>query len=218
MTHTERLKKISKEYLEIICPYLLQYEMLTQEFPVAVLNEIRSAFTHIAKYYVTESDKEKEKSIKKTEDHFKRILRDCYKYVCSAYDDEYLRFGETYKGIDLSLINDGDFLPKLEETRKKAVEKLSIARTRELDTGIKEIDETKFENELLKLYQDAYIEYANLYEIIAEAQVHAEKLRKKTIEKEKKAKKKEKIYEVLTWVFGIATLVGVALTIVGFTL
>ena len=214
MTHSERLKKISREYLELVCPYVLQYEILTNEFPTSILNEIRSAFTHFTKYFISESEETRESSLVKLENHFKRVLRDCYKYVCAAYDDEYLRFEEIFKSVDLSLIHDGEFLPKLVSTHEDAVKKLAIARKRELETDIKDVKE----DELLKLYENAVIAYQTLYDIMSEGKMHAEKLQGKVILKDKKQKKKEKIYEVLTWVFGAATLAGLALTIVGFTL
>ena len=52
-----RLAVIYETYLSIISPFIIQLETLDGEFPVEILNEIRSIFTHLARCYSTEKRK-----------------------------------------------------------------------------------------------------------------------------------------------------------------
>lgn len=212
MTNDERVRQVANDYLEVVCPYMMQYETLTNDFPISLLNEIRSAFTHLAEYYVTDDEAVKTEIVADIEGHFKRILRDCYKYVCEAIEDEYKDFYELYRYVDLSLVSNGEFLTKLVELRSNAIDKMMIARNKELESDIRKVDES----ELLRLYEETFVEYDNLHNLILEERPHADALKHKTIEEDQKKKKKEKRYEVLTWVFGLTSVVGVILTIVGF--
>lgn len=212
MTNDERMQQIANDYLEVVCPYMMQYEALTNDFPISLLNEIRSAFTHLAEYYAATDEKVKAKMVDDIEEHFKRILRDCYKYVCEAIEDEYAEFTDLYKCIDLSLISNGEFLTKMVELRNAAIDKMMLARTKELESDIRKVEESV----LLQLYEKAFVEYDNLYNLIKDEKIHAENLKQKTIAEDAKKKKKEKTYEVLTWVFGMASVIGVVLTIIGF--
>ena len=212
MTNDERMKRIANDYLEVVCPYLMQYETLTNDFPISILNEIRSAFTHLAEFYATDDETVKSDMVTEMEGHFKRILRDCYKYVCEAIEDEYSEFSDLYRYVDLSLVSNGEFVTKLVELRNSAIDKMMIARKKELESDIKKVDES----ELLSLYEETFVEYDNLHNLIKNEKPHADALKHKTIEEDLKKKKKERRYEVLTWVFGITSVVGVILTIVGF--
>lgn len=212
MTNDERMRQIANDYLEVVCPYMMQYETLTNDFPISLLNEIRSAFTHLAEFYVADDETVKSEMVTDIEGHFKRILRDCYKYVCEAIEDEYTSFYELYRYVDLSLVSNGEFLTKLVELRNNAIDKMMIARNKELESDIRKVDES----ELLRLYEETFVEYDNLHNLIIAEKPHADALKHKTIEEDNKRKKKEKKYEVLTWVFGMASVVGVILTIIGF--
>ena len=89
---------------------------------------------------------------------------------------------------------------------------MMVARTKELESDIRKVEESV----LLQLYEEAFVEYDNLYSLIKNEKIHAENLKQKTIAEDAKKKKKEKTYEVLTWVFGLASIIGVVLTIIGF--
>ena len=101
-TFEERVKDIYKNYIEVICPYIIQYELLDNSFPIEIINEIRAVFTHLSKYYLSDDVLTKEKNVTKAESHIKRTILDCYKYICTAYEDKYKAFEEKYKHVDLS--------------------------------------------------------------------------------------------------------------------
>jgi hypothetical protein len=60
-----RAKEIYKDFLDVICPYIVQIELLEGRFPVEILNEIRAVFTHLSKYYLSGDDSIKEKIFQK---------------------------------------------------------------------------------------------------------------------------------------------------------
>ena len=116
-TDEERIRDIYTNYINIICPYSLHYETLSNRFPIEILNEIRDVLTHLSKYNLSDDDSIREKNLSKAESHIKRSILDCYKYICLAYEDEYSKFEKMYKNTDLSFVDNGEFLPKLLEAR-----------------------------------------------------------------------------------------------------
>ena len=200
LTIEERAKDIYKNYIEVICPYIIQYELLDNTFPVEILNEIRAIFTHLAKYYLSDDILTKEKNISKAEGHIKRSILDCYKYICMAYDDKYEDFNRNYKNVDLSLVDNGEFLPKLLETRKDAITLMLDAR--KSDLLITSDDETSVD-EAYKKYEKAFIKYSLVYELINSSYKKIETLKKKVVVKN--------FLAVIGWIIGI---LGIILTII----
>ena len=79
-------------------------------------------FSHIYQMYnLSVNVSTKEKNLSKAEGHIKRSILDCYKYICMAYEDEYSRFDKMFEDTDLSLVDNGEFLPKLLEARNNAI-------------------------------------------------------------------------------------------------
>jgi hypothetical protein len=202
LTIETRAKEIYKEYLNVICPYIVQIELLEGKFPVEILNEIRAVFTHLSKYYLSDDDSIKEKNISKAEGHIKRSILDCYKYICVALDDQYKRFEKKYERVDLSLIDNGEFLPKLLETRKNAIDLMMNAR--ESDFSIDSDDEINCAESYTR-YEKTFIAYSNVEKLINESYKKMENLRKKAIIKDFSA--------VGGWVIGI---IGIIIGIVSF--
>lgn len=71
---TKRIESIYSSYLNVISPYIIQLEILDGEFPVEILNEIRSIFTHISRCYNTSDEKVIQSNIEKAERHVKRAV------------------------------------------------------------------------------------------------------------------------------------------------
>ena len=81
------------------------------EFPIEILNEVRSIFSHFSRVYDDSvTDDEIDCELSKAESHLKRAILDCYKYNCISLYDFYNRFRTEYNFADLSLIDNGDFL------------------------------------------------------------------------------------------------------------
>lgn len=101
-----------------------------------------------------------------------------YKYICSAYDDKYTDFNRIYKHVDLSLVDNGEFLPKLLEARKDAVALMLDARKSDL---LITPDDEASADEAFEKYEKAFIKYSFLYELISSSYKKLENLRKKAV-------------------------------------
>ena len=192
MTTEERAGEIYRKYIEVICPYILNYELLAGSFPIAILNEIRAIFTHLSKHYLSSDDKIKESNISKAEGHIKRTILDCYKYICIAYDDEYKKFEKRYRYIDLSLIDNGKFLPELLKARKNAVNLMKEAKKSDVEINS---DDMVYSDEAFKKYEEAFIAYSSVYDNIGNSFENLEIVRKKAILKH--------IFAIGGWLIGI---------------
>jgi len=204
-TDEKRIRDICSTYIQLISPLIIQNEILANTFPTEVLNEIRAVFTHFAKYTLSDDPSIKEKNLTKAEGHIKRSILDCYKYVCMTYEDVYIDFCKSYKNIDLSFVDNGEFLPKLLETRKKAFDLLLKAR--KLDLAIDSDDEATTD-EVYEKYGKAYQAYSEVYTLITDSYTKLENLKRKVVTKINKDK-----------IFGIAGLaVGILGIIIGIIL
>ena len=154
-----RCNKIYKDYLDVVCDQVQRYESLENDFPTGVLNEIRAIFTHFAKMNTVKSDSEKSKELENAERHMKRAKRDCYKYNCMAYEDNYKVFHNDFvKGA-----YSDECLIKIEEEHDKAINHLIIARS--VETGVSncgdDIKDKEFDN-----YEQAISHFEAMYNLI----------------------------------------------------
>jgi hypothetical protein len=51
----QRIRQVYSHFLEDVSPLIVTYQTLQREFPIAVLNELRMCFTHIARSQITVS-------------------------------------------------------------------------------------------------------------------------------------------------------------------
>jgi len=174
-TFEERVKNIHKNYIEVICPYIIQYELLENEFPIELLNEIRAIFTHLSKFNLSDDISIKEKNLSKAESHIKRAILDCHKYLCYIYEEKYKDFERIYKNVDLSLIDNGEFLPKLLESHKDAMALMLEARKSDLSIN---------SDDSYEKYEKAFIKYSSVYELINSSYKKLEVVRKKALLKD----------------------------------
>ena len=170
--YQEQISMIYEQYQNTVKPYVAQLEVMENEFPVEILNEVRSIMSHIAKCYETEYENIIEINIKKANSHMKRCILDSYKYLCLAYSDFYKEFIHTYRFTDLTVIDNGEFWSKLCETVAKAKQQLIAAKEKE--NMVEDVEEayTEFEN--------AYIEYHKIHQLIENSYEHLIKLKRKT--------------------------------------
>jgi hypothetical protein len=180
----------------------VQIELLEGKFPVEILNEIRAVFTHLSKYYLSDDNSIKENNVRKAEGHIKRSVLDCYKFICVALDDKYKKFESNYERVDLSFIDNGEFLPKLLETRKNAIGLMKSAR--ETDFSVNSDDETNCA-EAYTRYEKAFIAYSNVEKLIDDSYKKLENLKKKAVIKD--------FSVVGGWIIGI---IGIIIGIVSF--
>ena len=112
--HQERISKIFDEYKKTVFPLVAFLEANDAEFPIEILNEIRSVFSHFSRIYDDSlSDEEISSELTKAESHLKRAILDGYKYNCVSLYDFYSKFRKEYQFADLSVIDNGDFLSQI---------------------------------------------------------------------------------------------------------
>lgn len=197
VTHNARIVEIYDAYINTISPFILQLETLDGEFPVEILNEIRAIFTHIARSSLTDTPEVYEDNIVKAERHIKRAILDCHKYVCVAYDEHYRRFNRLYKGVDLSVVDNGDFLVDLCQKRKQAVQLLQLAKRLELNG--------EEDGKIYNAYADAYNAYSDVYNLIEDSYDKLERVKRRAIRK-----------DIISSIFGIVGVVGTIFTLINF--
>lgn len=170
VVYQEQISMIYEQYQNTVKPYVAQLEVMENEFPVEILNEVRSIMSHTAKCYETDDENIIEININKANSHMKRCILDCYKYLCLAYSDFYKEFIHTYRFTDLTVIDNGEFWSKLCETVAKAKQQLIAAK----ENMVEDVEEayTEFEN--------AYIEYHKIHQLIENSYEHLIKLKRKT--------------------------------------
>lgn len=175
-TTEERAKKICHDYMNVICPYVVQYEVLTNTFPIEILNEVRAVLGHLSKYHLSDELPAKERNLEKAEGHIKRALFDCHKYLCMAYEDRYKSFERMYRYVDLSHIDNGEFLPKLLDIRETAKRSLKHARTMEFSIGAESAA-------VYAEYEKAFVNYASVHGLLEVSFKKLETFRRKAVVK-----------------------------------
>lgn len=183
-----------RNYLEVINPFIVQFEVLRNEFPIELQNEIRAIYGHLARASIAETPQIAAKNVEKIKSHTKRALLDCYKYSCIIFIDNYNNFFERYKNVDLTYLNQGNFLPEVTKLYKNAVNLYFEAK--KLETS------NTSEERQLDLYQDSYNQFVDLDKKLKAAETGASFLQHKATRKDVLAK----------WSFGI----GVVGTLFGF--
>ena len=172
LQYQSQLADIYNQYQYTVKPYVAQLEVMENEFPVEILNEVRAIMGHLAKCYETSEEKNIERNIAKAQSHMKRCILDCYKYLCLSYSDYYKDFVHKYRYTDLSVLDNGEFLPKLSATMANAKKKLIAAKTKE--STVEDVEEAYSE------FEDAFQEYHKVYELIENSNRHLLKLKRKT--------------------------------------
>lgn len=194
----KRYDDIFLTYNNVISPFIIQFEVLDAEFPIAVLNEIRAIMGHISKINASNDEAIREDNLLKAERHVKRAVIDCYKYTCISYHDEYEHFCRMYKGVDFSDIQDGKFLNELVRLRKNALNTLKEAKEYEI------LPEAT-DDMIYQKYELAYQAYFDLYDYI---QINYE-----LVERAKHKNFKRKLFDIISLSVGIA---GFAAAIIQF--
>lgn len=158
---SNKKKEILDTYLTKISPLMIEYEDITNEFPVGIFNEVRAIFFHFAKYETLKDTSNRNREMDKAYNHMIRALRDCYKYICVAYDSVYKNF--ITNALQLFSENESakDVIKQIEITHLNAIDNLTAARVLEL-----EVNSSMRDDEIFKAYQVAQENYRQLYTLI----------------------------------------------------
>ena len=158
MTLEEREELIYRQYQDIIAPFIVELEVRDKEYPIEIFNEIRSIFTHLSRYKIQGS----ESDVMSAENHTKRAILDCFKYLCISIAERIDMFRQDYRKVDLKLANNGEYLPKLDKLEDKARKSYVTAKKAEI--------EKKGDGELYELYELAYNAYSELDKFLDDSQ------------------------------------------------
>lgn len=155
----EKLIPLYTTYNEVIKPLIAEIEVRFEAFPTSIFNEIRAFNDHVSRCYKKPDDKAWiDEQVRKAKGHIERIVLDCYKYLnVSLYDLTIKKFDRTYKGVDLSGIDNGEFFIKHRELTREITRRLKEAK-------LKETQEDKSES--ISIYQHVYNKYAELEVLI----------------------------------------------------
>ncbi len=180
VAYKQDLDEVFKAYIEDINPFIVQFEILRNEFPIELQNEIRAIYGHLARASIAETPEQAERNIQKIKSHTKRALLDCYKYSCIIFTDNYFDFFERYKGVDLSYLENGKFLSDVQSLYNKASNRYLEAKKAETSN--------MSEEELFALFQDAYNNYVDVEQKIRSVEDSASFLKHKATRKDLLAK------------------------------
>ena len=185
------IDEVFRIYLEDINPFIVQFEVLKNEFPIEVQNEIRAIYGHLVRASLAKTDEEAKNNIQKMRSHTKRALLDCFKYSCIVITDMYNDFFEHYKNVDFTFINEGTFLVQIQKAYKQATFLFKSVKIKELSNIS--------EDELFEEYQKAYNHFADIQDKLDKVVGQAEHLKHKATRKERLA--------IASFIFGIAGFV-----------
>ncbi|MCD8049390.1 MAG: hypothetical protein LUG52_07295 [Clostridia bacterium] len=154
----ERENDIYRRYQDSIAPFIVELEVRDSEYPIEIFNEIRAIFTHIARYKTVGDENE----IISAERHVKRATLDCFKYMCVSIETEIEEFRHSYRNVDLTVANDGKFLPELDKLETNAKASYLAAKKAEIANNISE-------DELYLLFETAYSDFNKLSAFLEES-------------------------------------------------
>lgn len=147
------------QYNNTIKLLIAEIEIRYESFPTPIFNEIRAFNDHIARCFMEPNNKELvDIQVRKAKGHIERMILDCYKFLnVSLYDSVIKGFDKKYKGVDLSVINNGDFILEYKKIKKEIVLLLKDAKS-------KEYLENK--DSSIELYEKAHNRYTDLENLI----------------------------------------------------
>lgn len=174
---SELLDTVFRMYIEDINPFIVRFEVTKGEFPAEIQNEIRAIYGHLARASMAETPEQVRSNIEKMKSHSKRALLDCFKYTSILCSDEYDAFMKRYENVDLTYLDNGNFLPDVVSCCKSAREALKNAKIAETSNIS--------ENDLFDLYQEAYLKFEQLNKKINMAEENAKLLQHKATQKDK---------------------------------
>lgn len=211
--YREEFDELFDEYLDEINSNIIQYEVIANAAPVAILNEIRAIMSHMARIALANTPENAEENLKKMKGHSTRAKLDCYKYMCMAIAKRKDAFFNRYNGIDYSRINNGEFAVNIADANEVAEKRLIEAKTYESENGPDE--------KLYDKYAEAYLEYKKVWDLIKIGEKYAPQLNRE-YEQKQEDEKIASLYGKRGYIVGIAGMiigvVGIAVGILGLIL
>jgi hypothetical protein len=159
-----KLSPLYKTYREVIKPLVAEIEVLYEEQPSQIYNEIRAFNDHVSRCYISDITSEKiEVQLSKANGHLERAVLDCYKFLnVKCHDKTIKKFERSTKRVDLTTVSNGEFYIKYKEFRKQIIQNLKEAKRLE--------GQDKYQS--VNFYQQAHNTYFELEELIDQNYVH----------------------------------------------
>lgn len=88
-------KELCNMYLTLCKPLIGFFEVIENEYPVEILNEIRATFDHLSRLVITEDENE----LNKLRSHIYRMCIDSYKFVIFGLNDMFSQFEKNAKNF-----------------------------------------------------------------------------------------------------------------------
>lgn len=155
--NAEQQKKYTQlyhDYLYAIKPLIAEIEAVYEKFPISILNEIRAFHDHVARCFKQDAKEEDiDIQISKAQSHNERILLDCYKYLNVWYHDAVNKFEEQFMHVDLTLIDNGQYLKNYNVMKEDAIILTRYAKS----------NEHKLDDETFVNYQNSYIKWIEVH-------------------------------------------------------
>ncbi len=155
----DTIDELYKAYHNDVKRLLAYVEAELEEFPIAILNEVRSLYDHTARAYLSKSKEAKCKETESARRHIVRIKLDCCKVLCAQGEKRIEEFHKNYRRIKLGEVDSGDFLPELTRLHDKA--KTMVRRAKYAEKSGEEGREETF-----SLFQEAVISYKRIEQFI----------------------------------------------------
>jgi hypothetical protein len=151
----DKLKNHYESYNHVIKPLIAAYEAREHIFPTPIFNEIRAFNDHISRCYLDGADEAfVDKQLTRAGRHITRLILDLYKYMITSFHKGRESFEIKTKNVDLSIINNGDFLNNFTTLKTKSINALREAKRIEaITTSTQEEIFTHFEI-AFNLYQE----------------------------------------------------------------
>lgn len=216
----DEIKEIYEEYSTVLNPLVQNYEAVGGDFPIEILNEIRSIFSHLAKCYNSVSTKIVETNIKKARNHLKRAILDGFKYNVLAYQRNIASFEEKYGRI-MDLADSGKFINDFWDKRQECQQLFKDAKLKE------SVSDDVVES--FSSFEKAFNAYCELNDLIStkekdlsilQSKIEAQYIKKdeELQNREAELKKREKKATIWNWVMLAIAVVSLVVGICGWVI
>jgi hypothetical protein len=125
----KKIANLYEDYNNVVKPLISAIEVSYEKFPDPLLNEIRAFTDHIARCFFDDfSNNDIINEIKKAKGHLKRIKLDSFKYLNVYIKEQLEKFDRKYRNVNLSTVNDGQFLRQFTDLNQKRINAVREAK------------------------------------------------------------------------------------------
>jgi len=147
-------KDVYDYYMNEVVPALGAAIVLDDKFPEDVLNEIRSAMTHVARSHFSEDDTYKQEQLKAALNHLRRVCLDCLKIAILVQSE---KVEQIIKGLSETLRLPDHYYRRFENIKNKRIQ---VMKDESVDSNQKIVNDYKnILNEIDLTYEELSNEF-----------------------------------------------------------